>query len=148
MSCRRSPCSGWPRRRAPSRSNWDEVRQLGAQGTILANRGFATTSFLDQLGGLQVDASTTSPSMNLQKLIAGRGRFFLHRAPGLPGFLARAGATGKVRILPTVMFSAPLFMVMGPHVDPATNARVRRALEQLDKSGALAKMLLQWDENP
>ncbi|OFA04580.1 ABC transporter substrate-binding protein [Duganella sp. HH101] len=126
-------------------NNWDDVRKLGKNGVVLANRGYATTDFLEALGGLQINASATSPAMNLQKLVAGRGRFFLHRSPGLAGFIARAGGTGKVQVLPQVMYTAPLYMVMGRHVDAAVAARVRRALEQMEKTGELARLLKKWD---
>ncbi|MES2162487.1 MAG: ABC transporter substrate-binding protein [Pseudomonadota bacterium] len=126
-------------------NNWDDVRKLGQDGVVLANRGYATTDFLIAQGGLQINASATSPVMNLQKLVAGRARFFLHRSPGLAGVIASAGATGKVKILPQVMSVAQLHMVMGRHVDPGVVARVRRALEQMEKNGELARLLKKWD---
>ena len=126
-------------------NNWDDVRQLGARGVILTNRGYVSPQMLERLGGLQVDQSATSPAANLQKLIAGRGRFFLHRAPGIQGFIDRAGATHKVKILPTVMITTDVYMAMGTHVDPAVRLRVQHAIEQLDKSGELARLLQKWD---
>jgi ABC-type amino acid transport substrate-binding protein len=94
---------------------------------------------------LQIDASATNTTMNLQKLMAGRGRFFLHRTPGLHGLLERAGALSKVRILPTVMLKAPLYMVLGRQVDPLVAERVRAALEQMARSGELDQLLKKWD---
>ena len=126
-------------------NSWDDVRKLGAQGLVLANRGYAPAEVLARLGGLQVNSSAVNPETNLQKLIAGRGRFFLHRTPGLAGFIQRSGATGKVRILPHVMYSTTLHMAMGKHVDPAVVARVRRAIEQMEKTGELARLLRKWD---
>lgn len=125
--------------------NWDDVRKLGAKGVILTNRGYTTPEMINRLGGLQIDPSATSPAINLQKLIAGRGRFFLHRAPGMQGFIDRAGATSKVKILPNVMATTNVYMAMGTHVDPATRMRVQRAVEQLEKSGELARLLKKWD---
>ncbi len=125
--------------------SWNDVRKLGKNGVVLANRGYATTDFLIAQGGLEINASATSPIMNVQKLVAGRGRFFLHRSPGLNGFIARAGAQDKVKILPQVMSTAPLHMAMGRHVDADTVARVRRAIEQMEKSGELARLLKKWD---
>lgn len=125
--------------------DWDDVRKLGRDGVVLANRGYAPAEVLAKMGGLQVNDSATNPEMNLQKLIAGRGRFFLHRTPGLAGFIARSGATGKVRILPQVMYSTSLHMAIGNHVDPAVIARVRRAIEQMEKTGELARLLKKWE---
>jgi len=126
-------------------NTWDDVRKLGAQGIILTNRGYVSPDLLARIGGLQVDPSATSPAMNLQKLIAGRGRFFLHRAPGMQGFIERAGATQKVRVLPAVMMTTDVYMAMGTHVDPAVRQRVQRAIEQLEKSGEIARLLKKWD---
>ena len=126
-------------------ANWDDVRKLGAQGVVLTNRGYTTPEMLERIGGLRVDSSATSPSINLHKLVAGRGRFFLHRAPGMQGFIDRAGVAGKVKILPAVMASTNVYMAMGTHVDPAVRLRVQRAVEQLEKSGELAKLLKKWD---
>jgi ABC-type amino acid transport substrate-binding protein len=126
-------------------NNWDDVRKLGAQGVILTNRGYTAPGMLERLGGLQIDASATNPAANLQKLIAGKGRFFLHRAPGMQGFVDRAGAAGKVKILPTVMATTNVYMALGTHVDPAVRLRVQRAVEQLEKSGELARLLKKWD---
>jgi ABC-type amino acid transport substrate-binding protein len=125
--------------------DWDDVRSLGKQSVVLANRGYTTAEVLEGIGGLQVDASATSPLINLQKLIAGRGRFFLHRDPGLASFIARAGAKGKVRILPHVMYDTTLHMAIGNHVDPAVTMRVRRAIEQMDRTGELARLQKKWD---
>ncbi|MYM30489.1 transporter substrate-binding domain-containing protein [Duganella sp. CY15W] len=126
-------------------NSWDDVRKLGANGVILTNRGYTAPGMLDRIGGLQVDASSSTPSANLQKLIAGRGRFFLHRAPGMQGFIERAGATSKVKILPAVMATVDVYMALGTHVDPAVRQRVQRAVEQLEKSGELARLFRKWD---
>lgn len=127
-------------------NNWDDVRKLGPQAVVLANRGFAANQMLEQLGGIQVDASAASTAMNLHKLMAGRGRFFLHRTPGLQGVLERGGALNKVRILPTVMLKAPLYMVLSRQIDAAAAERVRAALEQLARSGELDQLLKKWDQ--
>jgi len=127
-------------------NSWDDVRKLGPQAVVLANRGFASNQILEQLGGIQIDASAASTSMNLQKLMAGRGRFFLHRTPGLHGVLERGGALNKVRILPTVMLKAPLYMALSRQLDPAVAERVRAALEQMARSGELDQLLKKWDE--
>ena len=126
-------------------NSWDDVRKLGEQGVVLTNRGYTTAEMLEQLGGLQINSSASSPAINLQKLLAKRGRFFLHRGPGMQGFLQRAGVAGKVRVLPLVMFRTSTYMAMGNHVDPAVTARVRRALEQMEKTGELARLLKKWD---
>jgi len=126
-------------------NSWDDVRKLGPHSVILTNRGYTTPEMLEHIGGLRVDSSATSPAINLHKLVAGRGRFFMHRAPGMQGFIDRAGVAGKVKILPLVMASTNVYMAMGTHVDPAVRLRVQHAVEQLEKSGELARLLKKWD---
>ncbi|MES2118447.1 MAG: transporter substrate-binding domain-containing protein [Pseudomonadota bacterium] len=126
-------------------NSWEDVRQLGPHTVVLANRGFASVQILESVGGLQVDARSASPPMNLQKLIAGRARLFLHRTPGLQAFLDRAGAADKVRILPVVLASTRLYLVLGKHVDHDTVVRVQHALVRLDKAGELERLLHRWD---
>lgn len=126
-------------------NSWDDVRQLGPRTVVLANRGFASVQVLEAAGGLHVDARSANPAMNLNKLIAGRARLFLHRTPGLQAFLNRNGATDKVRILPVVLASAPVYLVLGKHVASDTVARVQHALTQLDKTGELERLLRRWD---
>jgi ABC-type amino acid transport substrate-binding protein len=128
-------------------NGWDDVRKLGAQGVVLVNRGYTTAETLEQFGGLRINSSATSPAMNLQKLVAGRGRFFLHRGPDLHGFLARSGFAGKVKILPHVMYTTYVYMAMGTHVDPVVVARVQRALEQMERTGELARVLRKWNSH-
>ena len=125
--------------------SWEDVRKLGANGLILTNRGFGTTEALERIGDLRFDASAADPTNNLQKLAARRGRFFLHRGPGLKSFLQRSGYGAKVRILPQVMYQTETFMAMGTHVDAAVTMRVRRAIEQMERTGELARMLKKWD---
>jgi ABC-type amino acid transport substrate-binding protein len=54
---------------------------------------------------------------------------------------------GQVRILPHVMYTTNVYMAMGTHVDPAVAARVQRALEQMEKTGELARLLKKWNGN-
>jgi len=125
--------------------SWDDVRRLGANGVILTNRGFGTTEALERIGDLSFSASAADPMNNLQKLVARRGRFFLHRGPGLKSFLQRSGYGAKVKILPQIMYQTETYMALGTHVDPAVTARVRRAIEQMERTGELARLLKKWD---
>jgi ABC-type amino acid transport substrate-binding protein len=125
--------------------NWDDVRKLGKEGVVLANRGFAAATMLSDIGGLIFDASSASPQLNLQKLVAGRGRLYFHRGPGLPRLLERNGMAGKVRILPTVLFRAQMVFAASPRADPAAIARIEEALFQLERSGELERIVKRWD---
>lgn len=127
-------------------SNWDDVRGLGEQGTILLIRGHGTVSRLKEVGGLRIDAGAGDSKTNLQKLIAGRGRFYYHRVPGIATEIHRAALEGKVRVLPTAMDTQRFHMMVGRHVAPETLDRLKTALTQLAGSGELKRLFDRWFE--
>lgn len=124
---------------------WDDVRRLAPDGVVLVNRGFAAGDIVTAMGGIEVDASSTSPELNLQKLIAGRGRLYFHRGPGLQRLLQRTGTAGKVRILPPVMYSAKLYFATSKQLDARIGERLADALHQLDRKGELERLMRKWD---
>jgi ABC-type amino acid transport substrate-binding protein len=125
--------------------DWDDVRKLAPDGVVLINRGFAAGDILAAIGGIDIDASATSQDLNLQKLIAGRGRLYFHRGPGLQKLLERTRTTGKVKILPQVMFSAKLYFATSKQLARATSERLAAALYQLEKKGELERLMRKWD---
>jgi len=125
--------------------NWDDVRALGADGVVLINRGFAAGDILAALGGIEVDASSTNPQLNLQKLIAGRGRLYFHRGPGLQKLLERTGTADKVKVLPQVMYSAKLYFATSRQLDVRIGDRLENALFHLEKKGVLEQLMRKWD---
>ena len=126
-------------------ASWDDVRKLAPDGVVLANRGFAGVSVLENAGVRQIDASAASPQLNLQKLLARRGRLFFHRGPGLQAALNRTGLAAKVRILPAEMASSQLYFVVGKHVGADVTERLRGALQALEKSGELERIARGWE---
>lgn len=126
--------------------SWDDVRNLGDKGSILAIHGFGQVARLKELGGLTIDAGAADASTNLRKLLAGRGRFYYHRSPGIAAEIRKAGLDGKVRVLPVMMDSQRFYMVAGRHVAGGTLARLNRALANLDASGELKRLFNKWYE--
>ena len=125
--------------------SWDDVRKLAPNGIVLVNRGFAAGDIVAAMGGIEVDASSTSPELNLQKLIAGRGRLYFHRGPGLQQLLQRTGTADKVKILPQVMYSAHLYFATSKQLDSKISDRLTSALNQLEKKGELERLMRKWD---
>jgi polar amino acid transport system substrate-binding protein len=124
--------------------SWDDVRGLGDQDKILLIHGQGTIGRLKELGGLQVDSGASDAKTALQKLLAGRGRFFYHRVPGLATEIRQAALDDKVRVLPAVMDIQRFHMVAGRHVAPGTQDKLRRALAQLEASGELKRLFERW----
>jgi hypothetical protein len=56
---------------------WDDIRQLGDHGVILALRGFGIVEILQQMGHLKIDASATSSRSNLKNSLRGEADFIV-----------------------------------------------------------------------
>ena len=126
-------------------NNWDDVRKLGEQGTILIISGHGAIRKLQAQGGLTIDSSAKDPRTNIQKLLGGRGRFFYHRSPGIQEEIRNAGATNKVKILPAVMDSQSFYMTLSNTLPAETIGKVRKAIAHLASSGELNRLLDKWD---
>lgn len=123
---------------------WNDVRRLGWDGVVLGNRGLFVSEFLATIGGIHYDTGSATATQNLNKLMMGRGRFYLQRAQGVNQMLRQAGLADRLRVLPTVMGSAQLFLTVGRHVDPTTTERLRRGLARLHATGELERIKKQW----
>jgi ABC-type amino acid transport substrate-binding protein len=127
--------------------DWADVRKLGEHGVILTIHGFVgILSHLREVGGLRIDTGGRDTKVNLEKLLAGRGRFFVHRSPGVAAEVASSGLRDKVKILPTIMYSETFYMMVAKSMAPAVRDKMNRALTQLAASGELAKLSKKWDE--
>lgn len=125
-------------------NNWDDVRKLGAQGVVLSNRGLFASHVLETTTGVIYDTGSVTLQQCVQKLLAGRGRLVLYRTQGLEALLAQSGLADKVRVLPVVMSSAPLYFALGKHVPSAAVDQVRRALQRLQKDGMIDRLYQHW----
>jgi len=125
-------------------ASWDDVRKLGQQGVILSINGIGILRKLRQEGGLQIDAGTYTAKGNLEKLLAGRGRFYYRHSPGLETEIRTAGMTGKVKILPTVMQSEQWYMALSKTIPADTADRIRKAIDTLKTHGELEKIQKKW----
>lgn len=122
--------------------NWDDVRRLGEDAVILAK--YACAPALSSVDGLKTDFSAKDTKTNIQKLLAGRGRFFFHRSPGIEEAIRDAGAQDKVKILPVIMSRQPLYMVLSKAVPAHAATRIQKAIIRLEASGELAKLFAKW----
>jgi ABC-type amino acid transport substrate-binding protein len=128
-------------------TGWDDVRKLGGKGVVLVAHGFGTIQKLEGVGGLVIDSSANSSKLNLDKLVAGHGRFYYHRSPGIQGEIRAAGVQGKVKVLPAVLDSLQFYMVVSKMLPEVTAERLRKAIVQLDASKELARLLAKWEED-
>ena len=129
--------------------DWADVRALGEQGVVLSLHGFAgILSHMRSVGGLRIDAGGRDTKVNLEKLLAGRGRFFIHRSPGVYGDIARSGLQDKVRVLPAVMYAEVFYLMVARSMPQDVKDKINHALARLAGNGELARITRLWSERP
>lgn len=126
--------------------NFDDMRRLGAEGTVLVLRSTAHEDHLKKQDGLLLDASSPDLAINLKKLVARRGRFLYHTENALLRYIALEGLEGKVRLLPTVFKEESLYFMLSRAVQASVVARLRAALEKLAKRGELERIYASYRE--
>lgn len=124
-------------------NSWDDVRALGNQGSLLAIHGFGIVSKLAELG-LKVDDGATTSEANIGKLLVNRGRFYIHRSPGIETEIRRAGRAGKVRLLPTAMLAEQFYMVARRSMSADIVEKLSKAVRYLDQTGELVRLFDKW----
>lgn len=122
----------------------DEIRKLANDGVILVNGGSGPASTLVKAGNLKIDSAASSTRTNIEKLLAGRGRFFYYRQPGLNSEIRSSGHAGKVRVLPTTFDSQDFYMMLGAHIGKDTESKIAHALNKLNESGELKLIADKW----
>jgi ABC-type amino acid transport substrate-binding protein len=129
-------------------SNWADVRRLGDQGRILIIHGSGMVRKMEMLGGLTIDAGGRDSQTNLAKLVLGRGRFYMHRSPGIHDEIHSAGMQDKVRVLPVAISTEAFHMIVSKQLPAATHEKLRKAIQQLRTSGELGSLLKRWNFAP
>lgn len=125
-------------------NNWDDVRALGAHGVVLVNNGFGIIDRLESTTGVYFDAGAYTTKANFSKLLAGRGRFFYHRSPGINAEIRAAGMEDKLKVLPAVMQAEKFYLVASKRLPRDTLERLGRAVATLDRNGELARIAAKW----
>jgi len=127
-------------------TNLDDIRKLGPNGVILGVKGLSVMNNLALEGGLIVDSNSLSTESNLQKLLLGRGRFFLYRSPGMNAVIREAGLQGKVRVLPAIIYTTRLYMLASKSLRREVIEQLEHAIAELDKRGEFARIYARWRE--
>ncbi|MBR7791765.1 transporter substrate-binding domain-containing protein [Undibacterium sp. FT147W] len=125
---------------------WDDIRQLGDHGVILALRGFGIVEILQQMGHLKIDASATSSRSNLKKLIARRGRFYCHRSPGIKQAIKDSGLGEQVKLLNRPQLNGKFYMALSKSIPDIQANKINAALMLLEQSGELNRIFNRYKE--
>jgi polar amino acid transport system substrate-binding protein len=120
--------------------SFDELRKLGADAVVMVVSQTVHAEVLGAQPGIKMDASAWDTSTNLQKLLAGRGRFVYHNDFALADEIERDKLGGKVKILSGRFASEGRFMVVSKAAPPKIKQKLTAALEKLSKSGELARV--------
>lgn len=128
-------------------ADWDDVRNLGENGVVMTIHGYVgILAHMRGVGGLRIDSGGRDTRANLEKLVAGRGRFFIHRSPGIGGEIASSSLRDKVRILPSSVYSEAFFLMVAKSMPLSLKDKISKALLQQTASGELAKLSAKWDD--
>jgi ABC-type amino acid transport substrate-binding protein len=125
-------------------NNTDDLRKLGADGVVLGVHGMLILERLAEQEGIRAEDGGTTPQANLDKLVNGRGRFFLYRSVGIKTIVHDAGLDAKVRILPAVIMRTELFMLASKHLPKEQANRLEKAIERLKQNGELDRIYAKW----
>lgn len=118
--------------------NFQDLRKLGA--TVLVVAGTIHAQVLADWQDIPMDAGARDTSQNLQKLLAGRGRFVLHNDFALADEIQRDQLGDKIKLLPTPMFTDGRYFVVSRKAAPALKVRLATALLTLQRNGELARI--------
>ena len=123
---------------------WEQLPALPGGAVVLSLHGAGQTGQLRALGPLAVDAGTADVQHNLDKLLAGRGRFFYAPWPNLNPLIQPYCRRGQLRLVPGLMHCEAAYMMVGAQLPAATRARLQAALGQLKRRGELDALLRKW----
>jgi glutamate/aspartate transport system substrate-binding protein len=94
--------------------------------------------------GIAVDDSTGDNVVNLRKILAGHGRYTYMNELTLAHLIRSERLENKIRILPTVFTTAPLYFWVSKKADPALAPILDQALVRLKANGELARIYERW----
>lgn len=121
-------------------NNWDDLRRLGKNGTILVNRSSAQSQYLRSLGGLEIDDQSIHVSANLRKLLSERARVYYVSDLYVLEEIEAQGLSKDLKILPPRFEREALYVFFSKKILVADINRVTNALKELEKNGELARI--------
>jgi polar amino acid transport system substrate-binding protein len=121
----------------------DDVRRLDREGVVLAVRGTGHIDFL-QRQGVRIDAGAKANSDNLNKLLAGRGRFVYHTDISLVAELMRGQLERRIRVLPMKIKPEPQYLAVSKRLSQDVVARLGKAVALLQTNGMLEKIFSRY----
>jgi ABC-type amino acid transport substrate-binding protein len=125
-------------------NSFTDLKALAGKDTILVDAGSQVPARLRQLGVLKVDEGAASSSINLQKLLMGRGRVFLYDDPAVDWEARRAHFGAKLHAIPAALDVTRYYMLLSQRLPPALAQRLGKALARLRDNGSLREIIERW----
>lgn len=113
-------------------------------GVVIVRRSSVFVAHLRDHGVLFDDQSADNDT-NIQKLLAGRGRFFYNASYLLNHQIARLQLSGRIKLLPTIFNVEPVYLMASRQLDPALVKRLAQAIERIRDSGRLKTILQKYE---
>ncbi len=123
--------------------NFEDIRKLGADGSVLVTWGSALTKVL-KAENIKIDDGAKSDEQNFKKLLSSRARFFYGQDMTLSASIKNLKLENKVKILDTVFKEEPQYLTVSKSLDPAIVAKLKGHLERMQKSGELQRIAAKY----
>ncbi|MFC1523949.1 substrate-binding periplasmic protein [Thermodesulfobacteriota bacterium] len=118
----------------------DDLRNLYGKPTILTMLGTGAHRFLEKQGGLILDDGGKSVLQNLEKLKAGRGRFYFHHDLGIISNIQKGNHGRHLTVLPHSFNRTHHYTIFSKKVPLDVVQKIKNALDELEKEGELEKI--------
>ena len=92
-------------------TSFEELAALGEQGKVLTVFGGATATYLKQQPGVLIDDYGKTPTIALQRLLKGRGRFFYYYDYSMRYTIKQNNLQDRVTILPHSFQTYPHYII-------------------------------------
>lgn len=121
----------------------DDIKKLGNDGVVVTVFGTTVKQKLLKYG-LTVDEGGRTPPMNFDKLIAGRGRFFVYHDLGTFYGMNAPEYKGKFRVLPVTIESYEQWLVLSKKAPAQLVEGLPRVIRELKASGAWGRVTAKY----
>jgi polar amino acid transport system substrate-binding protein len=125
-----------------------DMQDLVRMGALVTSqRGSVFTEDL-KAAGVQVDDATDDNGVNLQKMLAGHGRFAYVNELALKRYLRTEKLGTRVRLLPVVLGAEPSYFWVSRKAAPGLAPMLGAALDRLKADGELDRIYARWAAHP
>ncbi|ALK96921.1 hypothetical protein AB595_04375 [Massilia sp. WF1] len=118
-----------------------DLVRLGA--LVTSQRGSAFTDHL-KAAGVKVDDATDDNRVNLNKILAGHGRFAYVNEMALQHYIRSERLGSRLRVLPAVLAAEPSYFWVSRKADPALAGLLGAAIDKLSANGELERIRTRW----